>query len=243
MELDDLIKSLTGAGTSALTPIGAISSGIQGLAGIVGNIQAKKRYNKAEEAFKLAQGGRPSFQISPEIKQQLAMEQAQYNAEDEAVKQARAGMEQSNANTIFNAQDLGGSGAQALGAIAGANLENQQNIARLAAQQAQNKMMKGQSLAGAQGAMAQQRAMQFQDALSANQERQAFNLGQMQAERSNINQSNKNIFNAIPGMVGGLGMAYGAINNEMKRRNTPGYKYAYGSDQYRINADQNMWGM
>ena len=126
------------------------------------------------------------------------------------------------------------------GEVAG---NTQQNAARLAGQQFQNQMQKNQMLGQAQGAMAQQRALQFQDALSANQERQAFDLGQMQAERSNINESNKNIFNAIPGMVGGLGMAYGAINNEMKRRNTPGYKYAHGSDQYRINADQNMWGM
>jgi hypothetical protein len=241
MELDDLIKSLTGSGTSALTPIGAISSGIQGLAGIVGNIQAKKRYNKAEEAFKLAQGGRPSFQISPEIKQQLAMQQAQYNAEDASIKQAKAAQDQALANYMGSAQRNASSGAQALataGEVAGNAM---QGAARLGAQQFENQMQKGQSLAGAQGAMAQQRALQFQDALSANQERQSFDLGQMQAERSNINQSNKNIFNAIPGMVGGLGMAYGAINNEMKRRNTPGYKYTNGSNQYRINADTDMW--
>lgn len=210
MSIEELLKLAGGAGAE-LTPAGAIAGGIQGIAGLVGNIQAKKRYNQAEQAFKQAQASRPGFQIAPEIKQQLAMEQAQYNAEDEAIKQARAGMEQSNANTIFNAQDLGGSGAQALGAIASANLENQQNIAKLAAQQAQNKMMKGQSLAQAQGNMAQQRALQFQDALNANQERQAFNLGQMQAQRENINQSNKNIFAGLPAAIGGIGMGIGAL--------------------------------
>lgn len=211
MNIEDLISKISGAGStasSALNPISAISSGIQGIAGLVGNIQAKKRYNKAEEAFKLAQGSRPAFQISPEIKQQLAMQQAQYNAEDESIKQAKAAQDQSLANYMGTAQRNASSGAQALataGEVAG---NTQQNAARLAGQQFQNQMQKNQMLGQAQGAMAQQRAMQFQDALAANQDRQSFELGKMQAERANINESNKNIFSAIPGMVGGLGMAY-----------------------------------
>ena len=207
MGIEELLK-LTGTGVSAMSPIGAISGGIQALSGLVGNIQSKKLYKEAEQALNRAQASRPAFQIAPEVKQQLAMQQAQYNAEDEAVKQARAGLEQSNANTIANAQSLGGSGAQALGAVADANLLNQQNIAKLAAQQFQNKEVKGQALANAQNTMGQQRAMQFQDALNANQERQSFALGKMQAQRENINQSNKNIFAGLPGAIGGLGMAY-----------------------------------
>jgi hypothetical protein len=84
-----------------------------------------------------------------------------------------------------------------------------QNAARLSAQQFQNQMQKGQSLAGAQGAMSQQRGLQFQDALNANQEKQTFELGKMQAQRANINESNKNIFNAIPGVTNGLAGLFG----------------------------------
>jgi hypothetical protein len=207
MELDELLK-LAGTGASSLTPAGAIASGIQGIAGLVGNLQAKQRYNQAEQAFKQAQGSRPAFQISPEIKQQLAMEQAQYNAEDEAIKQAKAAQEQSLANYMGAAQRNASSGAQAL-ATAGEVAGNaQQNAARLAGQQFQNKLQKGQMLNQAQNAMSQQRALQFQDALAANEAKQAFELGNMQAQRYNINESNKNIFGAIPGVMGGLGMAY-----------------------------------
>lgn len=242
MELEELLGLIKGKG-SELTPIGAASSAIQGIAGIVGNIQAKKRYNRAEEAFKSVMNSRPAFQISPEVKQRLAMEKAQYNAEDEAIKQAKADIEQQGANYLNTAEKGASSGSQLL-ATAGEMSNNQmRNTARLAGQQFQNKLQKGQTLGQAQDAMSQQRAMQFQDALAANQERQAFNLGQMQAERSNINESNKNIFNAIPGMVGGLGMAYGAYQKEAARRRKPGYKYSHGSDQYRINADQDMWGV
>lgn len=207
MGIEELIK-LAGSTGSKLSPIGAISSGIQGIAGLVGNIKAKKQYNQAEEAFKQAMGSRPSFQISPEVKQQLAMEQAQYNAEDEAIKQAKAAQDQSLANYMGSAQRNAASGSQALataGEVAGMGM---QNAARLAGQQFQNRLQKGQTLAQAQNAMSQQRALQFQDALNANQERQSYNLGQMQAQRYNINESNKNIFGAIPGVIGGLGMAY-----------------------------------
>lgn len=242
MELDELLSLIKGGG-SELTPIGAASSAIQGIAGIVGNIQAKKRYNRAEEAFKSVMNSRPAFQISPEIKQQLAMQQAQYGAEDASIKQAKAAQEQALSNYMGNAQRNASSGTQALSSAGEVANMGMQNAARLAGQQFENQMAKGQALAAAQGAMAQQRAMQFQDALSANQEKQAFNLGQMQAERTNINESNKNIFNAIPGMVGGLGMAYGAYQKEAARRRKPGYKYSHGSDQYRINADQDMWGV
>jgi hypothetical protein len=237
MGIDDLIKSLTGAGTSALTPIGAISSGIQGIAGIVGNVKSKKLYREAEEAFKRVQGGRPSFQISPEIKQQLAMEQAQYNAEDEAIKQAKAAQDQSLANYMGSAQRNAASGSQALataGEVAGMGM---QNAARLAGQQFQNRLQKGQTLAQAQNAMSQQRTMQFQDALNANQERQSYELGKMQAERANINESNKNIFGAIPGVLGGLGMAYKGLKKPV---NTKIYETGSGipslADTYNYNS-------
>jgi hypothetical protein len=207
MGIEDILKLATQGG-AALTPAGAIASGIQGIAGLVGNIQGKKRYNQAEEAFKRAQGARPAFQIAPEVKQQLAMQQAQYNAEDESIKQAKAAQDQALANYMGSAQRNASSGAQALataGEVAG---NTQQSAARLAGQQFQNQLQKGQMLGQAQGAMAQQRALQFQDALSANQELQGFQLGKMQAERANINESNKNIFGALPGAIGGLGMAY-----------------------------------
>jgi hypothetical protein len=209
MELEELLKLAGGAASEANPLAGLISGGIQGIAGLVGNVQAKKRYNQAEEAFKQAMGSRPSFQISPEIKQQLAMQQAQYNAEDESIKQAKAAQDQALANYMGSAQRNASSGAQALataGEVAGNSM---QNAARLSAQQFQNQMQKGQSLAGAQGAMAQQRALQFQDALAANEAKQAFNLGQMQAQRANINESNKNIFNALPGVTNGLAGLFG----------------------------------
>jgi hypothetical protein len=203
MGIEELIK-LAGGSASTANPIaGLVSGGIQGIAGLVGNIQAKKRYREAENAFNRAQSSRPTFQISPEIKQQLAMEQAQYNAEDQSIKQARAAQEQALANYMGSAQRNASSGTQALataGEVAGNSM---QNAARLSAQQFQNQMQKGQSLAGAQGAMAQQRGLQFQDALNANQERQSFELGKMQAYRNDINQSNKNIFSALPSVAMG----------------------------------------
>lgn len=207
MELDELLK-LAGTTGSKLTPLGAVTGGFQALSGLVGNIQSKKLYREAEQAFNRAQASRPAFQISPETKQQLAMEQAQYNAEDESIKQARAAQDQALANYLGSAQRNASSGGQALataGEVAGLGM---QNAARLGTQQFQNKMQKGQSLAAAQNAMSQQRALQFQDALNANQERQSYALGKMQAQRENINQSNKNIFAGLPGAIGGLGMAY-----------------------------------
>ena len=212
MGIEDILKLAETGGS--LTPAGAIASGIQGVAGLIGNLQAKKRYNQAEQAFKLAQGSRPAFQISPEIKQQLAMQQAQYGAEDEAIKQAKAAQEQALSNYMGTAQRNASSGAQALstaGEVAGMGM---QNAARLAGQNFQNRLQKEQMLGQAQNAMAQQRALQFQDALAANQERQAFDLGQMQAQRYNINESNKNIFGALPGAIGGLGMAYNALKGQ-----------------------------
>lgn len=207
MGIEELLK-LANTGSSALTPIGAVTGGIQALSGLVGNIQSKKLYREAEQALNRAQAARPAFQISPEIKQRLAMEQAQYNAEDEAIKQAKADIEQQGANYLNTAEKGASSGSQLL-ATAGEMSNNQmRNTARLAGQQFQNKLQKGQTLGQAQDAMAQQRAMQFQDALMANQEKQAFELGKMQAQRANINESNKNIFAGLPGAIGGLGMAY-----------------------------------
>ena len=239
MGIEELLK-LANTGSSALTPIGAISSGIQGIAGLIGNIKAKKQYNQAEEAFKRAQGSRPSFQIAPEVKQQLAMQQAQYNAEDESIKQAKAAQDQALANYMGSAQRNASSGAQALataGEVAGNTM---QGAARLAGQQFQNQMQKNQMLGQAQGAMAQQRAMQFQDALSANQELQGYQLGKMQAERSNINESNKNIFSAIPGVIGGLGMAYKGLKG---LKPTQSYETGSGipslSDTYNYNSFSN----
>jgi len=203
MELDELLK-LAGTTGSKLTPLGAVTGGIQALSGLIGNVQSKKRYREAEQAFNRAQASRPAFQISPETKQQLAMEQAQYNAEDEAIKQAKAAQDQSLANYMGSAQRNAASGSQALataGEVAGMGM---QNAARLAGQQFQNRLQKGQTLAQAQNAMSQQRALQFQDALNANQERQSYELGKMQAQRENINQSNKNIFAGLPSAVMGV---------------------------------------
>ena len=203
-------------------PVSLGTGTIQGIAGFIENLKAKKRYNKAEEAFKLAQGSRPAFQISPEIKQQLAMQQAQYGAEDEAIKQAKAAQDQSLANYMGTAQRNASSGAQALATAGEVTVNAQQNAARLAGQQFQNQLQKGQMLGQAQGAMAQQRAMQFQDALSANQDRQSYELGKMQAERANINESNKNIFAAIPGVLGGLtGLFSKGGMNKIKPISTP----------------------
>lgn len=207
MGVEELLK-LANTGSSVLSPIGAVTGGIQALSGLVGNIQSKKLYREAEQALNRAQAARPAFQIAPEVKQQLAMQQAQYNAEDESIKQAKAAQDQALTNYMGTAQRNASSGAQALataGEIAG---NTQQNAARLAGQQFQNQLQKGQMLGQAQGAMAQQRALQFQDALMANQEKQSFELGKMQAQRANINESNKNIFAGLPGAIGGLGMAY-----------------------------------
>jgi hypothetical protein len=200
--------------SAGIDPTGLATGLTQGLIGVVGNIKAKKQYNQAEEAHKLAMGGRPSFQISPEIKQRLAMEQAQYNAEDQSIKQARAAQEQALANYMGSAQRNASSGTQALataGEVAGNTM---QGAARLGAQQFQNQLQKGQTLAQAQGAMAQQRGLKFEDALAANQEKQAFELGKMQAYRQDINNSNKNIMAAIPqvmpGVIGGLSALLGS---------------------------------
>jgi hypothetical protein len=199
--------------SAGIDPTGLATGLTQGLIGVVGNIKAKKQYNQAEEAHKLAMGGRPSFQISPEIKQRLAMEQAQYNAEDQSIKQARAAQEQALANYMGTAQRNASSGTQALataGEVAGNTM---QGAARLGAQQFQNQLQKGQTLAQAQGAMAQQRGLKFEDALAANQEKQAYELGKMQAYRQDINNSNKNIMAAIPqvmpGVMGGLSALLG----------------------------------
>jgi hypothetical protein len=203
MGIEELLK-LAGTGASTLTPLGAVTGGFQALSGLVGNIQSKKRYREAEQAFNRAQASRPAFQIAPEVKQQLAMQQAQYNAEDESIKQAKAAQDQSLANYMGSAQRNAASGSQALataGEVAGMGM---QNAARLAGQQFQNQMQKNQMLGQAQGAMAQQRALQFQDALNANQERQSYELGKMQAQRENINQSNKNIFAGLPSAVMGV---------------------------------------
>jgi hypothetical protein len=210
------LDTLIGKG---IDPVSLGTSAIQGIAGIVGNIKAKKQYNQAEEAHKLAMGGRPSFQISPEIKQRLAMEQAQYNAEDQSVKQARAAQEQALANYMGTAQRNASSGTQALataGEVAGNTM---QGSARLGAQQFQNQLQKGQTLGQAQNAMAQQRMLKYEDALAANQEKQAFELGKMQAYRQDINDSNKNIFGALPGVLGGLS---GLFGNNMKQVDIPG---------------------
>jgi hypothetical protein len=131
------------------------------------------------------------------------MQQAMYGAEDASIKQAKAGIDQSLANYMGNAQRNATSGTQALataGEVAGNAMRSE---SALADKQFQNQMMKGQSLAQAQNAMSQQRAMQFQDALNANQERQSYELGKMQAQRENINQSNKNIFAGLPSAVMG----------------------------------------
>ena len=199
--------------SAGIDPTGLATGLTQGLIGVVGNIKGKKRFNEAEEAHKLAMGGRPSFQISPEIKQRLAMEQAQYNAEDQSIKQARAAQEQALANYMGTAQRNASSGTQALataGEVAGNTM---QGAARLGAQQFQNQLQKGQTLAQAQGAMAQQRGLKFEDALAANQEKQAYELGKMQAYRQDINDSNKNIMAAIPqvlpGVMGGLSALLG----------------------------------
>jgi hypothetical protein len=199
--------------SAGIDPTGLATGLTQGLIGVVGNIKAKKQYNQAEEAHKLAMGGRPSFQISPEVKQRLAMEQAQYNAEDQSIKQARAAQEQALANYMGSAQRNASSGTQALataGEVAGNTM---QGAARLGAQQFQNQLQKGQTLAQAQGAMAQQRGLKFEDALAANQEKQAYELGKMQAYKQDINDSNKNIMAAIPqvmpGVIGGLSALLG----------------------------------
>ncbi len=222
--LDKLIEA-------GIDPTGLGTGLTQGIIGLVGRRKAQKQYNQAEEAHKLAMGGRPSFQISPEIKQRLAMEQAQYNAEDQSIKQARAAQEQALANYMGSAQRNASSGAQALataGEVAGNTM---QGAARLGAQQFQNQLQKGQTLAQAQGAMAQQRGLKFEDALAANQEKQAYELGKMQAYRNDINNANKNMVSAIPqvmpGVIGGLSALLGGKLSAGK--SIPGLKNTYFS--------------
>lgn len=210
MGVEELLK-LVGGGES-ISPASAISGGIQGIAGLVGNLKAKKNFRQAEQSYMQNMASRPMFQIAPEVKQQLAMLQNQYNAEDESIKQAKAAQDQALNNYMGNAQRNASSGQQALataGEVAGMGM---QNAARLAGQQFENKMAKGNMLMQGQNAMANQRAMQFQDALAANQEKGAYSLGKMQAERANINESNKNIFTGLPKALGGLGLAFKGFN-------------------------------
>lgn len=222
--LDKLIEA-------GIDPTGLGTGLTQGIIGLVGRHKAQKQYNQAEEAHKLSLGGRPSFQISPEIKQRLGMELAQYNAEDQSIKQARAAQEQALADYMGTAQRNASSGGTALataGEVAGMGMKN---AARLSKQQFDNQLQKGQTLAQAQGAMAQQRGLKFEDALAANQEKQAYELGKMQAYRNDINNANKNMVSAIPqvmpGVIGGLSALLGG--NLSAGKSIPGLKNTYFS--------------
>lgn len=207
--LDKLIEK-------GIDPTGLASGLINAGIGFAGRQKAKKQYNAAEEAFKQAFGGRPMYQIPKEIQQQLAMQQAQYNAEDASIKQAKAAQDQALANYMGSAQRNASSGQQALataGEVAGMGM---QGAARLGAQQFQNQLQKGQTLMDAQNTMAQHRFTQFQDALNRNYEKQNYELGKMQAEKQNWNNANQMIYGAIgdlmPAAIGGLGALLGSRN-------------------------------
>jgi len=204
--------------------------------GAISRHKAKKEYNAAEKAFKNAYGSRPMYQIPKEVQQQLAMQQAQYNAEDQSIKQARAAQDQSLANYMGSAQRNASSGQQALataGEVAGMGM---QGNARLAAQQFQNQLQKGATLTDAQNAMAQQRGIQFGDALNRNYEMQNYELGKMQAQRQNMNDANQMIYGAardlMPAAIGGLGALLGKKGSGIGS-GLPGlqYKNVYGDGQ------------
>jgi hypothetical protein len=204
--LDSLIEK-------GIDPTGLASGLLNAGIGIVSRQKAKKQYDESEKAFKNAYGSRPMYQIPKEIQQQLAMQQAQYNAEDQSIKQARAAQDQALSNYMGSAQRNASSGQQALataGEVAGMGM---QGNARLAAQQFQNQLQKGATLTDAQNAMAQQRGIQFNDALNRNYELQNYELGKMQAQRQNMNDANQMIYSAahdlVPAAIGGLGALLG----------------------------------
>jgi len=192
-------------GSDAAKYLGYVLPGIGQLgAGIFGALSGKKKLGEATSEYDSARKNAPAFQIAPEIKQELAQRAAEYNAEDEAIKQAKAEYLQQQANYGANVERNAQSGSQALGAMAASNRQTNQDIARLAAQQFADKMQKGQALSGARNAMAQQRQIQFADQQARNEAAQAVALGKMQAERYNLNEANKNIFAGIPGAAMGL---------------------------------------
>jgi hypothetical protein len=188
----------------------------QALAGIFGAISGKKALNQANSEFESAYKNAPAFQISPEIKQDLAQREAEYNAEDEATKQAKAEQQQLLANYMAGVQRNAQSGAQALGSTAGFAGTTQENMARLAAQQYANKLQRGQGLTAARGAMSQQRALQFADQQAKNEAMQNLALGKMQAARYNVNEANKNIFSGLPSALTGLAGLLGNKESENK---------------------------
>ena len=64
MGIEELLK-LANTGSSALSPIGAVTGGIQALSGLVSNIQSKKLYREAEQA--LNRGNEMNQQATPDI--------------------------------------------------------------------------------------------------------------------------------------------------------------------------------
>lgn len=192
-------------GDDALTGLSYLLPGAgQLISGLFGVVKGKKALGEATGEFESSLKNAPAFQIAPEIKQDLAQREAEYNAEDEAIKQAKADILQQQANYFGNVERNAQSGAQAINAMAGGSDIAQKNIARLATQQFANKIQKGQGLSNARANMAQQRSVQFADQQAKNEAMQNLALGKMQAERYNVNEGNKNIFGGLPGFAMGL---------------------------------------
>jgi len=169
--------------------------------GLYQTISGAQQQKKGQRAFEEAMNNRPQYQISDQVKQQLAEAQARYNAQNPAIAMAYQQAQQGMAGQMANAQRNASSGAQALAAGAGAQAQLQSIAPQLAAQQAAYQQQQYANLNQAQGLMSQEEKNKFSDMLAANQARQNFGLGLAQAGSAMKSQGLGSI------AQGGLGLA------------------------------------
>jgi hypothetical protein len=182
--------------------------------GLYQTISGSKQQKRGQKAFEAAMAARPQYEISDQVKQQLAEAQSRYNAQNPAIAMAYQQAQQGMAGQMANAQRNASSGAQALAAGAGAQAQLQSIIPQLAQQQAAFQQQQQANLNQARALMGEEEMNQFRDQLAANQARQNFGLGLAQAGSAMKGQG----LGAIA--QGGLGLVSAGLMGKFNKANT-----------------------
>jgi hypothetical protein len=182
--------------------------------GLYQTISGSKQQKRGQKAFEAAMAARPQYEISDQVKQQLAEAQSRYNAQNPAIAMAYQQAQQGMAGQMANAQRNASSGAQALAAGAGAQAQLQSIIPQLAQQQAAFQQQQQANLNQARGLMSQEEKTKFSDMLATNQARQNFGLGLAQAGSAMKGQG----LGAIA--QGGLGLVSAGLMGKFNKTNT-----------------------
>jgi hypothetical protein len=183
--------------------------------GLYQTISGSKQQKRGQKAFEAAMAARPQYEISDQVKQQLAEAQSRYNAQNPAIAMAYQQAQQGMAGQMANAQRNASSGAQALAAGAGAQAQLQSIVPQLAQQQTAYNQQQYANLNQAQGLMSQEEKEKFADMLAVNQAKQNFGLGLAQAGSAMKSQG-------LGAMVqGGLSLATAGLNAQSAGKTLP----------------------